>query len=227
MIKLCGFALSNYYNKVKFVLLEYGIPFEEEVVMTSQDESLLAHSPLGKVPFIRTEHGDLCESQAIVEYLHARFPDKGIFPADPWEAAKQRELIIFTDLHLELEARTLYKQAFFGGTVSDASRARVEKLLTRHIAGFKRLASFAPYLRGGAFSVADTAAYVNLPLVGMTTQIIYGRDFLLDAGIDWKRYASMLNQRPAAQRVTADRKAYVAASAAANAASNVATNGKR
>ena len=39
MIKLCGFALSNYYNKVKFVLLEHGIPFEEVFVMTSQEEA--------------------------------------------------------------------------------------------------------------------------------------------------------------------------------------------
>ena len=115
MIKLCGFALSNYYNKVKFVLLEHGIPFEEVRVVTSQEEALLVHSPLGKVPYIQTEQGDLCESQAIVEYLHARFPEKGIFSADPWEAAKERELITFVDLHLELVARDLYKEAFFGG----------------------------------------------------------------------------------------------------------------
>lgn len=148
MIKLCGFALSNYYNKVKFVLLEHGIPFEEVLVMTTQDEAMLAHSPLGKVPYIQTEHGDLCESQAIVEYLHARYPEKGIFPADPWEAAKERELITFLDLHLELVVRNLYKEAFFGGKVTDATRGRVEKLLTRHVAGFKRLAKFDPYVRG-------------------------------------------------------------------------------
>lgn len=53
---------------------------------------------------------------------------------------------------------------------------------------------------------------MNLPLVGMTTQIIYGRDFLLEAGVDWKRYVKTVGERPAAQRVTADRKAYVAAS---------------
>ncbi|HEV3425450.1 MAG TPA: glutathione S-transferase [Paraburkholderia sp.] len=211
MIKLCGFALSNYYNKVKFVLLEHGIPFEEVRVMTSQEEALLVHSPLGKVPYIQTEQGDLCESQAIVEYLHARFPEKGIFSADPWEAAKERELITFVDLHLELVARDLYKEAFFGGTVTDATRGRVEKLLTRHIAGFKRLAKFDPYLRGAKFGVADIAGFVSLPLVSMTTQAIYGRDFLLDAGVDWKRYVKAVGERPAAQRVTADRKAYIAA----------------
>ena len=33
-LQLCGFSLSNYYNKVKFALLEKGIPFEEVLVMT-------------------------------------------------------------------------------------------------------------------------------------------------------------------------------------------------
>jgi glutathione S-transferase len=215
MIKLCGFALSNYYNKVKFVLLEHGIPFEEVFVLPSQDEAVLEHSPLGKVPYLQTEHGDLCESQSIVEYLAARFPDKAIFSTDPWEAAKARELIIFVDVHLELTARNLYKQAFFGGTVTDATKGRVEKLLAHHIAGFKRIAKFGPYLGGERFSVADAAGYVSLPLVGMATQAVYGRDFLLDAGVDWKSYLKAINARPAAQRVTEDRKAYIAASRSA------------
>ncbi|SEA52796.1 glutathione S-transferase family protein [Paraburkholderia sartisoli] len=211
MIKLCGFALSNYYSKVKFVLLEHDIPFEEVLVMPSQDEAFLAHSPLGKVPYIQTEHGDLCESQAIVEYLAARYPEKAIFSADPWIAAKEREMIFFADVHLELTVRNLYKQAFFGGTVTDATKGRVEKLLTHHISGFRRLAKFAPYLHGERFSVSDTAGFVDLPLVGMATQAVYGRDFLADVGIDWKAYVKAVNERPAAQRVTADRKAYVEA----------------
>jgi glutathione S-transferase len=211
MIKLYGFALSNYYNKVKFALLEFGIPFEEVPVAFSQDEAMLQHSPLGKVPYIVTERGSLCESQAIIEYLAAAYPGKAIFSPDPWEAAKQRELITFIDVHLELTARNLYKQAFFGGTVTDATKGRTEKLLIHHIRGFRRLAQFTPYLRGEQFSIADIAGFASLPLVGMTTQAIYGRDFLLDVGIDWKPYVKAINARPAAQRVTDDRKAYVEA----------------
>jgi glutathione S-transferase len=212
MIKLCGFALSNYFNKVKFVLLEHGIEFEEEFVKPSQEPAMLEHSPLGKVPYLRTEHGDLCESQCIVEYLAARFPDKRIFSADPWQAAKEREMIFFVDVHLELTARNLYKEAFFGGTITDATKGRVEKLLTHHVAGLKRIAKFAPYLCGEQFGVADTAGFVSLPLVGMATQNIYGRDFLLDAGIDWKSYVKTNTARPPAQRVNEDRKAAIAAS---------------
>lgn len=209
MIKLHGFALSNYYNKVKFALLEFGIPFEEVLSMPSQDEAFLTHSPLGKVPFIETEHGSLCESQAIIEYLAAAYPEKAMFSPDPWEAAKERELITFVDVHLELVARNLYKQAFFGGTITDATKGRTEKLLIRHISGFRRLAKFTPYLRGDRFTIADVAGFVSLPLVGMATQAIYGRDFLLDVGIDWKPYVKAINARPAAQRVTNDRKAHV------------------
>ena len=35
MLTLCGFAASNYYNKVKLALLEKDIPFEEELRLIS------------------------------------------------------------------------------------------------------------------------------------------------------------------------------------------------
>ena len=57
MINLCGFAVSNYYNKTKLVLLEKEIAFTEEEVFPSQTEALLNRSPLGKIPFIETEYG--------------------------------------------------------------------------------------------------------------------------------------------------------------------------
>jgi glutathione S-transferase len=206
MITLCGFPLSNYFNKVKLLLLEKGVPFEEERVST-KDESILPHSPLGKVPFIRTEHGSLCESQAIVEYIEQLHPEPALLPSDPWQRAKVRELTIFVDLHLELVARELYPQAFFGGTVSDANAQRVQKLLARNITAFQRLARFEPYVAGPEFTAADCAAYVSLPLVGLSSRLVLGSDLLAAAGVDWKAYAKLIEQRPSAQKVAADRKA--------------------
>ena len=212
MITLCGFSLSNYYNKVKLVLLEKGLPFVEEHCPTGcEDEATLSYSPLGKLPFIRTAHGPLCESQAIVEYLEALQPEPRLLPADPWACAKVRELTIFTELHLELVARQLYGAAFFGGTIDDAGKARVERQLARNIPAFRRLARFAPYVAGDTFTLADCAAWVTLPLVGMATRAVYGTDALQAAGLDWKAYARLIEERPAAQRVAADRKAVQAA----------------
>jgi len=212
MITLCGITLSNYYNKVKLILLEKGIPFTEERVPTgSRDEAVLAASPLGKVPFIRVDGQTLCESQVIAEYLEARHPQPPLLPADALAAAKVRELCIFVDLHLELIARDLYAQAFFGGTVSDSAKERVRKVLTKNIAGFKRLAKFTPYLAGESFTLADCSGWVSLPLVAMATKSVLGEDLLAAAGIDWKTYAKLVGERPSAQKVTADRKADQAA----------------
>ena len=216
MLMLCGFSVSNYYNKVKMVLLEKGVPFTEEVVKTgSKEEAVLSATPLGKIPFIRTEQGTLCESQAIVEYLESRYPEPALLPADPWQAAKVRELVTFIDLHLELVARELYAQAFFGGKVSESNAARVRSLLEKNIAGFKRLARFSPYVAGETFTQADCAAWVNLPLVGMATRAVLGSDLIAAAGVDWKGYTKFIGERPSAQKVTADRKADQARLAAA------------
>ena len=208
MLVLCGFAVSNYYNKVKLALLEKGVPFtEERVHPRDRTEALMQGSPLGKVPYIRTEHGTLCESQAILDYIEAAHPNPPLLPADPWQAAKVRELITFIDLHLELVARELYPKAFFGGAdISEASAARIRKQLEKNIAGFKRLARFSPYVAGDTFTQADCSAWVSLPLVSMATKIVYGEDLLTAGGVDWKPYAKFIGERPSAQKVTADRK---------------------
>ena len=206
MITLCGMPISNYYNKVKLVLLEKGIPFTEEPVSTqSRDEAVLACSPLGKIPYLKVDGQTLCESQVIVDYLEAAYPQPPLLPEGALAAAKVRELAAFIDLHLELVARELYAQAFFGGTVSEAAQASVRKRLTKHIAGFQRLARFAPYVAGESFTLADCSAYVSLPLVGMATKAVYGEDLLAAAGVDWKGYTRMVGARPAAAKVTADR----------------------
>ncbi len=211
MVVLCGFPVSNYYNKVKLALLEKNVPFTEEHVLTGRtDEAVLSCSPLGKIPYIRTPQGSLCESEAILEYIEAAYPSPALIPADPFAAAKIRELIVFIELHLELVARELYGQAFFGGSISEGSQARVRKQLDKNIAAFKRLVQFAPFVAGDTFTLADCVAFASLPVVGMATKAIYGEDLLLAAGVDYKPYMKLIGERPSAQKVMADRKAATA-----------------
>ena len=123
MLTLCGFSASNYYNKVKLALLEKGVPFQEQLAWVGQTD--LTASPLGKVPYLLTPEGPLCESAVIADYIEAAHPTPALVPAQAFAAAKVRELITFMELHLELVARNLYPQAFFGGTVSEAAREKV------------------------------------------------------------------------------------------------------
>ena len=211
-ITLHGSPISNYYNKVKLALLEKNVPFTEQHAGTpgasTADPAVLESSPLAKIPFLTTEQGPLCESQAILEYIEARWPETPLLPADGYAAAKVRELTTFIDWHLEIAARQLYGSAFFGApALSDARKASVRKQLVASIAAFKRLAKFSPFVGGDTFTQADCAAFNNLPLVGMASKAIYGEDLLAAGGVDYKPYIKMISERPAAQKVVADRKA--------------------
>ncbi|MCM0043360.1 MAG: glutathione S-transferase [Burkholderiaceae bacterium] len=204
MITLHGFSASNYYNKVKLVLLEKAIPFEEKLQWLDGSPELAARSPLGKIPFIEASGQTLCESQVIIDYLESAYPQQPLLPKDPLAAAKQRELIQFIELHLELVARELYAEAFFGGKVSDETKEKAQRLLKRNAEAFGRLAKFSPHVGGAEFTLADCVAYVHLPLVSMASKAIYGEDVL--AAYPVKDYLKLLGERASVQRVAADRK---------------------
>jgi glutathione S-transferase len=107
-------------------------------------------------------------------------------------------------LHLELVARNLYPEAFFGGKVSDTAKEKVGKQLEKNIAAFAKLVRFSPFIAGDTFGLADCAATVHLPLVSGATKIIYGRDFLAELPV--RDYLKRMGERPTVQRVSADRK---------------------
>jgi len=204
MIKLCGFAASNYYNKVKLCLLEKGLEFEEVLQWPQRGESVLPASPLGKVPFVVTPAGSLCESQVICDWIEAAYPSPPLLPADPFEAAKVRELTTFLDLHLELVARRIYPQALFGRTLPEEVLASTRKDLDRNLLAFSKLAKFAPFVAGSHFTLADCAAIVHLPLISLAGKTAWGEDPLQALPI--AEYLAAVADRPSVVRVKAERK---------------------
>ena len=203
MLTLCGFAASNYYNKVKLALLEKGIAFDEELAWVGATDR--SASPLGKVPYLKTEHGAISESTVVLEYIEDQFPALPLMPVDAFQRAKVRELLRYIELHLELVARNLYPEAVFGGKVSEGTKEKVGQQLEKNVAAFAQLVKFAPFIAGDRFTLADCAAAVHLPLVSSASKIIYGRDCLADLPV--RDYLKRLGERPALQRVSADRKA--------------------
>ena len=202
MLTLCGFSASNYYNKVKLALLEKGVAFEEELAWVGQTDK--AASPLGKVPYLKTDAGPLSESTVLLEYIEDAYPAHPLMPADAFAKGKVREIVRYLELHLELVARNLYGEAFFGGKVSDAAKEKTGEQLTKNVAAFARLVKFSPFIAGDTFTLADCAAAVHLPLVSSATKIIYGRDCLAELPV--REYLKLLGERPTVQRVNADRK---------------------
>lgn len=83
-MKLYSLAPQDCSGKVKWLLLEMGIPFEEVKLNYKngdlKTEEYLKKHPLGQVPVL--EDGDLTmiESYAIVAYLADKYPDKKMAP---------------------------------------------------------------------------------------------------------------------------------------------------
>ena len=211
MIKLCGFRISNYHNKVRIALLEKGIPFEEdENVKPSQKDEYLARSPMGKVPYLEVDGTRLRESGVILEYLEDAYPQKPLLPRDPLQRARVRELVTFIELHNELVVRRLYGGLFFGGSFSEETKAAVETDIAKGVRALKAVATFDPFIAGKDLTVADCAAFVHLPIVTLVTKLAFGRDFLEDIP-QMKPYLKMLGERPAFAKVNEERKAASAA----------------
>ena len=199
MLTLCGFPASNYYNKVKLALLEKGVAFEEEPVFPSRDEALLAFSPMGKVPYLRT-----ASRRAVRIAGHRRVPRRGLSGHAAVSGrsdgrAKCRELIHVIELYLELPARRLYPQAFFGGTVSEETRKQVAPALVRGARAVARADAVRAVRRGDQFTYADCTALVHLPTVSEASKSVLGEDLLADAG-PLRDYQARLGQRPHVMR---------------------------
>jgi len=211
MIRLCGFRISNYHNKVRIALLEKGVPFEEdENVHGSQKPEYLAKSPMGKVPYLDVDGQLLRESAVILEYLEDAYPQKPLLPKDPLGRARVRELVTFIELHNELVVRRLYNGLFFGGSFSEETKAAVEKDIAKGVRALKAVAKFDPFIAGKDLTIADCAAFVHLPIVTLVTKLAFGRDFLEDIP-QMKPYLKMLGERPAFAKVNEERKAASAA----------------
>ncbi|MDG0991868.1 MAG: glutathione S-transferase family protein, partial [Luminiphilus sp.] len=115
MLKLYGFAVSNYFNMVRMTLAAKGLEYEVVKTFPSQSPDWTSMSPMGKVPCLETEHGFIAETQVIIEYLDEQYPDKPVLPEGSYAKARARQLMHSLELYLELPARRLFPGTLFGG----------------------------------------------------------------------------------------------------------------
>tara|TARA_S200000501_G_scaffold366760_1_gene402107 strand:+ start:973 stop:1629 length:657 start_codon:yes stop_codon:yes gene_type:complete len=204
MIILCGFAASNYYNKVKLVLLEKKIEFKEKLVWTDRSSVLLKKSPLGKIPYFEIGNEILCESQVMVDYLESTFTKFPLLPFDSLIAAKIRHLIFFMEIYLELVIRELYSEAFFGEKVDENYKLKIKNKLIKNLTIFNKYVKYSPYIFGEKFTMADCAAAVHLPVIRLAIKKVFKNDFFDTSALD--NYLNFINERHSVKKVIKDRK---------------------
>lgn len=205
MIKLYGFAVSNYYNMVKMTLLEKGMEFEEITVRPNQEAEYLARSPMGKVPCLETDQGFLTETEVIMDYLDSLGLGPSFYPADAFEKAKVRELMRYLELYIELPARRLYGDVFFGRPASDTEKESVRKDLRKGFAALAKLAKFGPYLAGDEMTYADFYFLFSVGLVTRVTKKALDWDvYNTEPGV--KALLDLLEQRDSVKTIREDQR---------------------
>ena len=200
MIKLHGFAVSNYFNMVNFVLLTKNIEHQLVATFPSQQDDFLLKSPRGMVPFIETEEGFISETSAIIEYLDQCYPTPALLPQAPFELAKVRELARMIELYIELPARRLYGELLFNKPADPETKKHVQASLTKGITAIASLATFSPYTCGEQLSIADVYLYFSLTLANKVSIELLDQDLLKQIP-SAKTTLELLEQLPAINQI--------------------------
>ena len=96
---------SSWSLRPWLLMTALGIPFEETVIPMYFPDSkarMLDISPTGKMPCLVDGDVKVWESLAIMEYLHERFPDKGVWPRDRLARAHARA--VSNEMHAGFQA---------------------------------------------------------------------------------------------------------------------------
>ena len=96
---------SSWSMRPWLLMTARGIPFEESVIPMYFPDSkarMLDVSPAGKMPCLVDGNAKVWESLAIIEYLHERFPEKGVWPTDALARAHARA--VSSEMHAGFQA---------------------------------------------------------------------------------------------------------------------------
>lgn len=206
MLKLYGFPVSNYYNMVKFALLEKGLPFEEVPFYAGQSPEALAISPRGKVPVLGVEQGFINETSVILQYIEDTQPGTSLLPKTPFERAQVLALAKEIELYIELPARACFAEAFFGMQVPEAIKEKAKAELIQGVAALGRHGKFAPYVAGASLSLADVYFMYSVSLACAVGKKLFGLDLLAELPAA-RVLLEKLEQTPHAQRIAVDKEA--------------------
>jgi glutathione S-transferase len=89
MLKLFGANPSPFVRKVKVVLAEKNLPFEQEQTSPfPPTPEFRKMSPLGRIPAFSDGDKVLADSSIICAYLERAHPQPALYPSDPYEYAR-------------------------------------------------------------------------------------------------------------------------------------------
>jgi len=168
--------------RVRWALSIKGVAFESIPVnlLTGEQSSAehQARSPIGRVPALVLEDGrSLSESVAILEWLEETIPSPALYPRDPWQRARTRQLVEIINAAVQpLQNISVLKKLSPDSAEQRAWAAHFNEL---GLAAYEaQLAQIALESGGnGPFSIGDALSAADLFLV---PQLYTARRFHVD-----------------------------------------------
>ena len=158
-VEIVGFPQSTYVRVVRMVCEEKGIEYELKPAAPHCPEVAAIH-PFGKIPVMRHDGFELCESKAIATYLDLAFPGPRLIPAEPRKAALTEQWVSLVNSVMDGTMVRQYLFAYIFPKTADGSpdRALIDKVMptvTEQLGVIDRTLAKSEFLAGDAITVAD------------------------------------------------------------------------
>jgi glutathione S-transferase len=206
MLRLHHFPLCPYSRKIRLLLREKGLRFEEvEVEPWKQIDVLFELNPALEVPVLQDEDLTVCDSRAIADFLEESKPEHNFLGTSLERRNETRRLVAWFDDKFAREVTDLLwreklikRLKRIGTPNSDNMRAGAANLKA-HLAYLSELFSDRRWLAGDDLTLADMAAAAHLSVL----------DYLGD--VPWqnfplaKEWYGKMKSRPSFRPLLADR----------------------
>ena len=198
-IVIHGVRGSPYVRSAQLCLEEKGLAYRLHPLGPGEmyGEAYRAMHPFARVPAL--EHGDyrLYETQAILRYLDAAFPEPPLQPAEPRALGRMNQIIGVNDAYFFPKVASvivfnrIVGPVFMGRTPDEAAIAEAMPMARGCIAELDRLLDGQPFMAGEALSLADLMLAPQLDFFAATPE---GADVLTGTGL--LTWLARMNERP-------------------------------
>jgi glutathione S-transferase len=166
MLKLFHNPLSPNSRRVWIAMLEKELTFELITLNLDGDQfapEFMAINPFHHIPALVDDDFSMVESQAILDYLEAKYPTHSLLPKDPKTLGIVQMVRMATINELAPAMSPLVSQMMGLGTPEAEKLEQAKQKLAVVLQFFDRLLVDRTYFGGEQLSLADITAGVSIP----------------------------------------------------------------
>lgn len=167
-MKLIGSYTSPYVRKISVMLIEKGISFEfVNDPPTAEGSKITTFNPLGKVPALVTDDGEVFyDSPIVVQYIELMGVSPALLPGDPLDALRVRQVEALADGVTDAAVALVLENRREAAQRNEEWIIRQRGKVLRGLDRLEKYASQRQWLNGESLNVADisvacTLGYLN------------------------------------------------------------------